>query len=68
MKHVGDYVGELTHEIAAESMSDEYIICHDIYSYIIFDRETGVVMWVGEEGLLGAEGYRAARQAQEVMK
>jgi hypothetical protein len=61
MKQIGEYVWKLTRHCAPES-DGEYSFCHDLDRYLIFKRSDGLIVWVGENGLLGAEGYRAARQ------
>jgi hypothetical protein len=66
MKKIGEYVWKLTLQCAPES-DGIYSFCHDLDSYLIFKRNNGEIVWVGEEGLLGAKGYRAARQVWSVL-
>jgi hypothetical protein len=61
MKKVGDYISENVREIGAYiSEKDRYVFANNSDSYLIWDRTTGQIVWVGEEGKLGKDGYSIA--------
>ena len=58
---VGDAVNPLIWELGSYIHKEfPYTFAHNAYEYFIWDQETGIIVWQGEEGLLGAAGYRVA--------
>lgn len=61
MKNVGDTVNSLVRDSGASlGLEYPYVFAHDLDAYLIWHRDTGLVMWVGEEGVLGQVGYQIA--------
>ena len=58
IRKIGDFVSHLVQE-EAESVGDDdrYCFCHDDDAYFMFRKDTGEVVWVGVNGLLGQTGY-----------
>jgi hypothetical protein len=61
MKQVGDHIDSIA-KGSAEFMRWEYpyVFAHNLEQYLIWHRDTGEIVWCGEEGLLGTVGYQAA--------
>lgn len=58
---VGDVVNPLIWELGSYvHMEQPYTFAHSLDEFFIWDQETGIIVWQGEKGLLGAAGYRAA--------
>ena len=61
MKKIGEHVSEHVRETGSYlSEEDQYIFAHNSDSYLIWNRKTGQIVWVGEEGKLGEDGYSIA--------
>jgi hypothetical protein len=61
MKKIGEHVSEHVRETGSYiSEEDRYIFAHNTDSYLIWNRKTGQIVWVGEEGKLGEDGYSIA--------
>jgi hypothetical protein len=61
MKKVGDFVNENVRNSGAYiSADDPYIFAHNADAYLIWNKKTGEIVWVGETGKLGEDGYSVA--------
>jgi hypothetical protein len=61
MKQIGNYVG-ISLLTVGRNLTREtpYTMAQDLDSYLIWSQDTGEIVWVGEEGVVGAEGYKIA--------
>lgn len=58
---IGDTVNPLIWELGSYVYLEvPYTFAHNADEYFIWDQETGIIVWQGEKGLLGAAGYRVA--------
>lgn len=61
MKKIGEHVSEHVRENGTYiTEEDKYVFAHNSDSYLIWNRKTGQIVWVGEEGKLGEDGYSVA--------
>lgn len=66
MKRIGDFVGETVREDCQHLTIDgPYVFAHNDEQYFVWHSDTGEIAWVGE--ILGAEGYRIARNAARIL-
>jgi hypothetical protein len=61
VQKVGGFVNEIVrNEGSSLGLGYPYVFHHNLEFYLIWHRETGEIVWVGEEGVLGAVGYNIA--------
>jgi hypothetical protein len=67
-RQIGEYVNELVrNEAASLGLEYPYVFAHNLEQYLIWHRDTGEIVWCGEEGLLGSRGYQVTwKKAQEL--
>lgn len=65
-RQIGEFVNETVRN-AASSLGLEYpyVFAHNLEQYLIWHRDTGEIVWLGEYDLLGQLGYSAAWKEAE---